>query len=204
VRHVQAIKSPADLAQVAVGQKDGQPLRLGDVADVVEDHQPLIGDAVINGGPGIMLVVEKLPWGNTLDVTRGVEDALKSLQPGLSGIKVDTTIFRPASFITVAFDNLSKALLFGCLLVMLVLALFLFEWRTALISLVSIPLSLVAAGLVLHQRGATINTMILAGLVIAVGVVVDDAIIDIENIVRRLREHRRAGSDKSTLRIVLD
>jgi CzcA family heavy metal efflux pump len=204
VRHVQPVRTPDDLAQVAIEERDGKALRLGDVADVVEDHQPLIGDAVIDGGPGLMLVVEKLPWGNTLDVTRGVEDALKSLQPGLTGIKVDTTIFRPASFITMAINNLSRALLLGCLLVMLILGLFLFEWRTALISLAAIPLSLVAAGLVLYHSGATINTMVLAGLVIAVGVVVDDAIIDIENITRRLRQHRREGTGRSTAAVVLD
>jgi CzcA family heavy metal efflux pump len=204
VRHVQPIRTPQDLAEVTIEERDGKPLRLGDVADVVEDHQPLIGDAVIDGGPGLMLVVEKLPWGNTLDVTRGVEDALKSLQPGLTDIKVDTTIFRPASFITMAIENLSRALLLGCLLVMLILGLFLFEWRTALISLVAIPLSLVAAALVLYHTGATINTMVLAGLVIAVGVVVDDAIIDIENITRRLRQHRREGTGKSTAAVVLD
>ena len=128
------------------------------------------------------------PWANTLDVTRGVEDALAELRPGLPGLEMDPTIFRPADFIQVALDNLTRALLLGCVLVMLVLAAFLFEWRTALISLVAIPLSLVAAGLVLHLRGATINTMILAGFVIAIGVVVDDAIIDVENIVRRFRQ----------------
>jgi CzcA family heavy metal efflux pump len=204
IRHVQPIHNPQDLAQVTIEERNGQPLRLGDVADVVEDHQPLIGDAVIDGGPGLMLVVEKLPWGNTLDVTRGVEDALKSLQPGLTGITVDTTIFRPASFITMAINNLSRALLLGCLLVMLILGLFLFEWRTALISLAAIPLSLVAAALVLYHSGATINTMVLAGLVIAVGVVVDDAIIDIENITRRLRQNRREGTGRSTAAVVLE
>jgi CzcA family heavy metal efflux pump len=204
IRHVLSIRSPADLARVPIEIRDGKPLLLGDVADVVEDHQPLIGDAVIHGGPGLMLVVEKLPWANTLDVTKGVEDALKELQPGLTGINVDATIFRPASFIETAVDNLSRALLLGCLFVVLVLGLFLFEWRTALISLVAIPLSLVAAGLVLYYTKATVNTMVLAGLVIAVGVVVDDAIIDIENIVRRLREHRRSGDQRSTAAIVLE
>jgi CzcA family heavy metal efflux pump len=205
VRHVLPITTPKDLAQVPVERPDGKsPLRLGDVAQVVEDHQPLVGDAVINDGPGLMLIVEKLPWANTLDVTRGVEKALAELEPGLTGIDIDHTIFRPANFIETALHNLTIALLLGCLFVVLVLGLFLFEWRSALISLVSIPLSLAAAGLVLYARGATINTMILAGLVIAVGVVVDDAIIDVENILRRLRQHRRAGSGKSTGAIVLD
>ncbi|MGY3379692.1 CzcA family heavy metal efflux pump [Arthrobacter sp. TE12231] len=205
IRHVQPITSPADLAQVALEEREGlPPLRLADVANVVEDHQQLIGDAVINGGPGLMLIVEKLPWGNTLEVTRGVEEALHELQPGLTGIAVDTTLFRPASFIEESLGNLGLALLLGCFLVVLVLSVFLFQWRTALISVMAIPLSLTAAALVLYWTGGTINTMVLAGLVIAVGVVVDDAIIDVENIVRRLRHHRASGGTESTARVVVN
>lgn len=205
IRHVQPITSPADLAQVPLEEREGlPPLRLADVANVVEDHQQLIGDAVINGGPGLMLIVEKLPWGNTLEVTRGVEEALKELQPGLTGIAVDTTLFRPASFIEESLGNLSLALLLGCFLVVLVLSVFLFQWRTALVSVTAIPLSLMAAALVLYWTGGTINTMVLAGLVIAVGVVVDDAIIDVENIVRRLRHHRASGGTESTARVVVN
>src|SRR2546421_8241833 len=192
---------PEDLAKVPVNDKkksDGSPLTLGDLGQVVWDHQPLIGDAVINSGPGLLLIVEKFPWGNTLDVTRGVDAALAEMRPGLPGIQMDSTIFRSANFIELAIDNLTRALLLSCLLVMLVLAAFLFEWRSALISLVAIPLSLVAAGLVLSLRGATINTMDLAGLVIAVGGVVDDAIIGGENILRRLRQHREEGSARAT------
>src|SRR5438876_10811921 len=126
------------------------------------------------------------------------------MRPGLPGVQIDSTIFRPATFIQTAIDDLTRSLLISCLLVMLVLAAFLFEWRTALISLVAIPLSLVIAGLVLDLRGATINTMILAGLVIAIGGVVDDAIIDVENIVRRLRQNRREGSNRSTASIILE
>ena len=204
VRNVLSVISPEDLSKVTVKVRDGKPLRIGDVAEVVEGHPPMIGDGIINDGPGLLLIVEKFPWGNTLDVTRGVEDALNALRPGLPGMEIDTTIFRPATFIEISIDNLTKALLIGCLLVVLVLAFFLFEWRTALISVVAIPLSLVAGGLVLYLRGATINTMVLAGFVIAVGVVVDDAIIDIENIVRRLRQHRKEGSTKSTASIILE
>ncbi|WP_077487887.1 efflux RND transporter permease subunit [Sinomonas mesophila] len=204
IRHVQAITSPEDLAQVPVEERPGGAVKLGDVADVVEDHQQLIGDAVIDGGPGLMLIVEKLPWGNTVEVTKGVEEALKQIEPGLSGIKVDTTLFRPATFIEESINNLGLALLFGCLLVILVLALFLFQWRTAFVSVVAIPLSLLAAALVLYWTGGTVNTMVLAGLVIAVGVVVDDAIIDVENIVRRLRKHRAAGDGSMTARVVVN
>jgi CzcA family heavy metal efflux pump len=197
VRHVLPIATPDDLAKVTIEQRGGKALRLGDVADVTVDHQPLIGDAVINDGPGLMLIVEKLPWGNTLEVTRGVEAAIDEMRPGLPGMDVDTTIFRPATFVETAIHNLSRALLLGSLLVILILVLFLYNWRAAVISAVAIPLSLLAAGYVLYLREATINTMILAGLVISVGVVVDDAIIDVENIVRRLRQHRLATGDRS-------
>ncbi len=207
VRHVLPISSPSDLAQVNV---EGTSLRLGDVAAVVEDHQPLIGDDILNNGPGpnndpgLLIVIEKFPGANTLDVTRGVEAKLDELRPGLSGIQIDASIFRPASFIELAIDNLARALLIGFLLLVLVLLAFHYHWRVALISLVAIPLSLVAAGLVLYLRGATINTMVLAGLVIAIGIVVDDAIIDVENVVRRLRQHRKVRSGRSTVSIILE
>jgi CzcA family heavy metal efflux pump len=204
IQHVLPIFSPDDLAQVVIEERNGQPLRLGDVADVVIDHQPLVGDAVINDGEGLMLIVEKLPWGNTLEVTEGVEEAINEMRPGLPGLEVDTTIFRPATFVEVAIENLTSALIIGSLLVLVILALFLFEWRSALISMVAIPLSLMAAGLVLYWRGATINTMVLAGLVISVGVVVDDAIIDIENIVRRLRQNRQENLGQSVPKVILE
>jgi len=206
IQHVLPIITPEDMARVVVAEgTDMRPaLRLSDVATVTEDHQPLIGDAVINDGPGIMLIVEKLPWGNTLDVTRGVEEAMAQLAPALPGIKVDTEIFRPATFVEMSIENLTTAMLLGFLLVVIIIGAFLFEWRVALISLLTIPLSLMAAGLVLYWRGTTVNTMILAGMVIALGAIVDDAIIDVENIVRRLRQHRQEGSTKSTASVILE
>jgi len=207
VRHVLPLLRPADLAKVVIEERPGGPLVLQDVATVVRTHQPLIGDAVINDGPGLMLIVEKLPWGNTLEVTRGVEAALQDLRPGLPGIQVDTTIFRPATFVENAIHNLSHSLVLGVLLMVFVLGLFLYDWRSALISAVTIPLSLVSAWFVLYLRGATINTMVLAGLIIALGAVVDDAIVDVENIIRRLRLHRASSEDRSiktTARVVFD
>jgi CzcA family heavy metal efflux pump len=204
VRHIFPVVTPTDFSKVTIQNQFGETLLLSDVADLVVDHQPLLGDAVINDGDGLMLIVEKLPWANTLDVTRGVEEAIETMRPGLQGIEIDTTIFRPATFIETSIDNLTRALLIGALLVILVIGAFLFEWRAALISVVSIPISLVAAGLVLYLRGDTINVMVLAGFVIALGVVVDDAIIDVENIVRRLRQHRAEGSTKPTAAIVLE
>src|SRR5262249_35920551 len=187
VQHILPIVTPHDLAQVVVAKKGDKTVRLSDVATVNSGTMPLAGDAVVNGGPGLLLIVEKYPWGNTLDVTHGVEAAIQDLQPGLPGVHFDTSIFRAANFIDTSIHNLTLSLLIGALLVILVLGAFLYEWRTALISVVSIPLSLVAAGLALYLRGQTVNVMVLAGLVIALGVVVDDAIIGIENIYRRLR-----------------
>jgi CzcA family heavy metal efflux pump len=204
VRHRLSIATVEDLANVSLPDREGlPPLRLGDVATVEKDFPPMIGDAVINGGPGLMLIVEKLPWANTLDVTRGVEEAIEAMQPGLPDLEIDTSIFRPATFIETSLDNLSNSLLIGCLLMILMLFLFLYEWRVALISVVAIPLSLVAAALVLAWRGTTINTMILAGFAIALGDVVDDAIIDIENVVRRLRQHREEGTKGSIAGVIL-
>lgn len=216
VMHVSPIVEPQDLARIPIMTVGGTPLqrpdglplertplRLGDVARIVEGHPSPIGDAVINDGPGLLLIVEKQPQGNTLEVTRNVEAALDALRPGLGGLEIDSTIFRPATFIEVALSNLNRALLIGCILVVVVLALFLFEWRTAFISLLAIPLSLLTAALVLHYRGSTINTMVLAGLVLALGEVVDDAIIDVENIVRRLRLNRAAGNPESAFQVVL-
>jgi len=204
IENVKPIQTPADLAKITIARHGGRSILLSDVATLNEGNQPLVGDAVVNRGLGLMLVVEKLPWANTLDVTRGVERAIDDMRPGLPGVGIDTTIFRPADFIEISMHNLEQALLIGALLVVLILGAFLFEWRAALISLVSIPISLVAASLVLYARGETINVLVLAGFVISLGVVVDDAIIDVQNIVRRLREHRRRGSTRSTLKVVLD
>ncbi len=203
VRHLSAIESPDDLARTVVRFTNGVPLRLGDVAKVVVSYPPPIGDAVINDGPGLLLIVEKQPWGNTLDVTRQVEAALEALRPGLKDVEMDPTIFRPATFIERSIANLTHTMLLGCGLVMLILIVFLFDWRTAVISLSAIPLSLLAAALVLYWRGGTLNTMVIAGLVIAVGEVVDDAIIDVENIMRRLRLNRLAGNPESAFQVVL-
>jgi CzcA family heavy metal efflux pump len=210
VRHILPNLTPEELAKMPIDKAKGAPkdspmVRLGDVSTIVRDTQPhMNGDAIINGGIGLMLIVEKLAWGNTMEVTRGVEAALEQMRPGLPGIEIDTTIFRPATFIEDALSNLSNAMLIGFVLIVIVLLLFLYEWRVAVISIVSIPLSLVVAGLILKYTGQSINTMVLAGLVIALGVIVDDAIIDVENIVRRLRQRRREGSTESTASIILE
>jgi CzcA family heavy metal efflux pump len=197
IQHISPITTARDLSQVIVEGTGARTLRLGDVSQVVEDHQPLIGDAIGDNGPGLMLVIQKFPGASTREVTEGVEAALADMRPGLSGITIDTSLFRPADFIDTAARNLALALLIGLVILIALLSAYLFDWRVALITLVTIPLSLVTAAYVLYLRGVTFNTMLLAGLAIALGVVVDDAVVDVDNIRRRLRadaaQQARAG-----------
>jgi CzcA family heavy metal efflux pump len=200
IQHKLPIAGPEDLARVPV---DGATFRLGEVATVVEGHPPLIGDAVLNdGGPGLLLVLEKFPGTNTLKVTRDVEAALATLRPGLPGVEVDAQIFRSATYIETAFRNLDKAWMIGAGLLIVVLAMMLYDWRAGVITLITIPLSLIVAGVMLYLAGATINMMVLAGLVVALGAIVGDAVVDVENMLRRLRE--RPGDDRSTARVIID
>lgn len=203
VQQPSAVQTADDLARTVVKLTGDAPIRVGDVARVTESYAAPIGNAIIDDGPGIMLIVEKQPTGNTLELTRSVEAALEELKPGLQDVKVDSSIFRPATFIERSIDNLTRALAIGCFLVAVVLFLFTRDWRQAIISLVAIPLSLLGAGLVLLWSGATINTMVIAGLVIALGEVVDDAIIDVENIARRLRLNREADNPRTPFEVVL-
>jgi multidrug efflux pump subunit AcrB len=163
VRHVlPPVTSPENLSRIAFHANNDPSFRLGDVSSVVLGHPPMIGDGIVNDGPGLLLIVEKFHWANTLEVTEGVDKALETLKPGLAGISIDPTIFRPATFIEMSLDNLTSALIVGSVLVVMVLIAFLYQWRAALISLVAIPLSLVSAGLILDAMGATINTMLLS------------------------------------------
>jgi CzcA family heavy metal efflux pump len=204
IQHLLPISTAEDLARVTMKGVSEGGQTLGDVATVVEDHQPLIGDAVTEEGQDLFLVVEKFPGTNTLQVTKDIETALDDMAPGLQGIETDTSVYRPASFIETAVDNLKSALLIGAFLVVLLMACFLFDWRVAIISLIAIPLAFLAAVVVLYIRGSTMNSMVLAGLVIAIGAVIDDAIIDIENIKRRLHERRQLGQQVSTATVIVE
>ncbi|MBX7195473.1 MAG: efflux RND transporter permease subunit [Sandaracinaceae bacterium] len=210
VLHVPSVSDAASLGALPLAPSPGRTLALRDVADVVEDAPPAIGDALVTRGGGLLLIVEKQPEGNTLEITHAIDAALAELAPALPGVEADATIFRPAGFIERALANLGGAMGIGCLLVVLVLGVFLWDLRTAFVSVTAIPLSLLAAAAVLTALGRTIDTMVIAGLVIALGEVVDDAIIDVENIHRRLHEDalaRGAGAPVEparVLRIVLE
>lgn len=165
---------------------------LGDLADITEAPAPPISAASIMGKPGVVLNIWAQPGSNTLETTQLVDQAIKELLPSLKtqGIQLFPNLFRAANFVQVAIHNVSISLLIGALLVVIVLFLFLFNFRAAMISFTAIPLSLLGAVIVLGHWGYTLNTMTLGGLAIAIGEVVDDAIIDVENILRRLRENR--------------
>ena len=190
IRHVSPIATPETFARLAVVES---PLTLAQVARVVEDHQPLIGDAIVKGGTGLLLVVEKFPGFNTQEVTRAIERSLEDMRPGLGGIDIDTAIYRPASYIERATGNLTTALVTAAALAAASLLLLLQGWRAALVAIFATALSLLAAALVLHLRGVGINVMVVAGLLTAVGVVVHDAILDVDTMARRLRAAPQGG-----------
>ncbi|MCC6883777.1 MAG: efflux RND transporter permease subunit [Verrucomicrobiales bacterium] len=197
--------SPEELRQVVV-RKSGPVLRLGDVSTVVLAAEPKFGDALVMGKPGVLLTLRGQYGANTLAVTEGLEAALDELKPVFEGlgIHVYPRLHRPATFVETALSNVMHSLLIGGAFVGIVLLLFLLDFRPALISFLSIPLSLLSAVLLLERFGISLNTMTLSGFAVAIGVVVDDAIIDVENVLRRLRENRDLPRPRAAWRVVLD
>ncbi len=195
----------SDLAKTVIVHKNNLNITLADVADVIIAPEPPIGSATIEGKPGVMLMIYGQYGTNTLEVTKNVEAALSDMQPVFNSENIKLiTLFRPADFIHTALNNIEGSLILGTVLVILILLLFLFNFRTAAISCTAIPLSLLASIVILQSFGLTINTMTLGGLAIAIGEVVDDAVIDVENILRRLKENRSSGNHKSSFRVVLE
>ena len=197
--------TPEQIGEVVLTNHGGASVRLKDVADVVNGAEPKLGDAQIMGQRGVILLVSSQFGANTMEVTRAVENALEEMKPVFANeqIVIQPRLFRPATFIETSLKNIKQSLLFGGLLVVVVLFLFLLDLRTAFISFVSIPLSILAAVIVLHRFGVTLNTITLGGFAIAIGVVVDDAIIDVENILRRLRENQKRAQPESLFSVIL-
>ncbi|WP_120521414.1 efflux RND transporter permease subunit [Arthrobacter celericrescens] len=179
IQHVLPIRNPQELAQVHIEDSDPS-LVLGDVATVKEDHQPLIGDAVIGQDPGLLLVIEKFPGANTLQVTQDVEAALKDLEPGLTGVQLDTSVYRPASALQENVDQLGIALLISLILVVALFWLLFRSWRAALVAFVSLSTSVSAAVLVLGWQGETLNVTVLIGVLLAVALIVGDIVEDVQ------------------------
>ncbi|GHE02806.1 acriflavin resistance protein [Defluviimonas sp. 20V17] len=202
------ITTPAQLAALPLGggRAGGRPVRLGDVAKVAYAPQTPVGAASIMGRPAVMLIVEGQYGANTLAVTQRLSRRLDALRPVLAaqGVTLVPNVFRPADFITRATSHLRDVLVLGAVLVVAVLMLFLMNLRAAAISAVAIPLSMLAALMVLNFFGISMNTMTLGGLAIALGEIVDDAIIDVENILRRLRENAALSAPRAAFRVVLE
>ena len=205
VRGVARTSRPEELSRSLIKQVGGKPVCVGDVADVAVGEAVKYGYGSENAEPAIVLSVTKQPGANTLEVTREIEQNLSELKKSLpSDVQVDTHIFRQADFIQTSISNVERALLEGSILVVIVLFLFLGNFRTTLISLLAIPMSLLATVIALKLLGLNINTMSLGGMAIAVGSLVDDAIIDVENVYKRLRQNRLlpVGEQKSAFEVV--
>lgn len=195
------------LSQSLVKSENGVPITIGDVAKVQIGSAPKIGDAAVNAQPSVILTVVKQPNANTLKLTERIDEAMNEAKKRLpSGVELNTQIFRQSHFIEASIDNLKSTLLEGAFFVSIILFLFLLNWRTTAISLLAIPISLLVTVIVLKLMGFTINTMSLGGMAIAIGALVDDAIIDVENIFKRLRENTQLAkvNRKSALQIIYE
>ena len=207
IRGLGRVRDLADIEKTVVRLSNGTPVRIGDVADVQIGAKPRFGTASVNAEPAVVLSIQKQPNANTLELTNRIDEELDRLQASLpEGIVINRGIFRQADFISLAVDNVVEALRDGAVLVVVILFLFLWNVRTTAISVLAIPLSLAIATITMLLAGITINTMTLGGMAIAIGALVDDAIIDVENTFRRLRENRRLpeGERRRALPVVYD
>jgi CzcA family heavy metal efflux pump len=207
VRGIGRAHSLDDLRQSVITERNNSPVTLGDVADIEIAAAQKIGDASVNAAPAVIMSIKKQPDTNTLELTRRVDETLSEIEQNLpEGFTINTQIFRQANFINLAIENVIEALRDGAFLVIVILFLFLANFRTTLISLTAIPLALIFSVFVLEFFGITINTMTLGGMAIAIGVIVDDAIIDVENVFRRLRENSKLpeAEQKSSSQVVFE
>ncbi|HWP82439.1 MAG TPA: efflux RND transporter permease subunit, partial [Bacteroidota bacterium] len=203
IRGLGRVHSLEDIGRSVVAVRDGVPILVKDVADLKIDAAVKIGDASVDAKPAVVISIQKQPGANTLELTRRIERTLDDIQKTLPhGMIINSHIFRQADFIQVAIDNVTAALRDGAILVVLVLILFLANVRTTFISLTAMPLSLIFAVFVMKLFDITINTMTLGGMAIAVGAIVDDAIIDVENVFRRLKENKHAENPRPTLEVI--
>src|SRR5215204_4951871 len=207
IRGIGRVQSADDIAKTVVGVRGGIPVLLSQVADVRVGAAPKYGDGSVNAKPGVVLAVQKQPGANTLELTARIQRELAAMQPTLPrGMTVHAELFRQADFIRVAVDNVVEALRDGAIFAVAVIFLFLWNVRATAISVVAIPLSLVVAIFAMKVLGISINTMTLGGMAVAVGSVLDDAIVDVENVFRRLREnhHLPEGERRPALRVIYD
>ena len=205
IRNIARTMSLDDLRSVVVANVGGAPVYLRQIADVAFGARVKRGDGGYMGKPSVIVSVEKQPDVDTVKLTRDIEQALKEITASLpNGIKADQILFRQADFIETSISNVERVLLEAMVVVAAVLFLFLLNVRTTAISLLAIPVSILTTAVVFHLLGLSINTMTLGGLAIAIGELVDDAVVDVENIFRRLGENRKAGNPKSVFQVVVE
>jgi CzcA family heavy metal efflux pump len=203
VRILGKARTPDELAQTVVTQNQGTPITVGQIADVRFDVGPRRGDGSVSGEPGVILSVQKQPGANTLELTKALDKALDDLKTALpDDVQINRELFRQSTFIEAAVENVVSALRDGGILVVVIVLAFLWSWRATLISALSIPVSFVVAMLVLDRLGISVNTMTLGGLAVAIGLVVDDSIVDVENVVRRLKENAARPDPLPPLQVV--
>lgn len=204
VRNLGRTADPVEIGATVVKYRDGVPVFLRDVADVGPGIQPMRGQAGVAGSAAVILGVQKQPGADTSVLTRRVEAALAEMSPSLPADAKLDVLFRQATFIQHAVANVQEAIRDGAIMVVIILFLFLLNFRTTFITLTAIPLSFAVAALVFHWLGISINTMTLGGLAVAVGMVVDDAIVDVENVFRRLRENQHSPAPRPVLRVIAE
>jgi CzcA family heavy metal efflux pump len=203
IRNIARVESLADLQNTIVAYRNGTPLRLADVATVELAPRVKRGDGGANAEAAVIMAIAKQPGASTLDLTTKLDAAFRGLQKTLpSDVQINPNLFRQANFINTAIQNVVEALRDGAILIVIVLFVFLLNFRTTLITLTAIPVSFVATFLIFNWLGITINTMTLGGLAVAIGELVDDSIVDVENIFRRLRENRHTPNPRPALEVI--
>lgn len=203
IRNIGTIKSETDILNSAVGLHLGRPVYVRDIAEVKLGPQIKRGDGSVNGKPAVILSIQKQPGANTVELTEKIDEALKELEKNLpTGASFHKDLFKQAHFIEASIHNVKEALRDGTLLVFIVLFIFLMNFRTTAITLTAIPLSFLVTAIVFHFLGLSVNTMTLGGLAVAIGELVDDAIVDVENVFRRLKENKLKAHPAPVLQVV--
>ncbi|MFZ3231519.1 MAG: efflux RND transporter permease subunit [Pseudobdellovibrio sp.] len=203
IRVLGAIRDKNEILNSVVGSHLGKPVLVKDVAEVIEAPQVMRGDASVNAKPGVIMSIQKQPGANTLQLTNEIEQTLKEFEKTLpSFIELNANLFKQSNFIETSIENVKEALRDGVILVLIVLFIFLLNFRTTLITMTAIPLSFVLSAIVFKLFGLSVNTMTLGGFAIAIGELVDDAIVDVENVFRRLRENKQSAAPKNSLLVI--
>lgn len=205
VRNIGVVNGIEDIKETLIGLHFGKPIRVSDIADVIEAPRLKRGDGSYNGRPAVIITIQKQPGSDTIAITEAVEKSINEIKPSLpKGITVNTDVFKQSHFIEASIEGIIGKLKFGTVLVFIILFIFLANLRMSIITLTAIPISFLVTAIVFKIFGLSVNTMTLGGLAIAIGELVDDSIVDVENVFRRLRENSLSSNPKSQLKVIFD